>query len=689
VGALLARLAAHMNRGGLELSGAGAEPNLEVQGADAWIDALSGDLLSARGRSLIVAGRRQPPAVHAAVLALNAALGNLGQTVTLHEMPDAERSRGADLERLIVAMREQKVRCLVILGGNPVYDAPADLEFRAAIKRVGQVVHLGAYRDETGAPATWHLPQAHYLESWGDASAVGGVTSVVQPLIAPLYVGRSVVELLGLMVYGEHRPGHDLVRETWQGRLGELDFEQRWRRVLHDGLLADSASPEIQTKIGDGLGELFRAARGEAATVDDLEIVFQSSPAVFDGRYANNGWLQELPDAVTKLTWDNAALLSPATAEALGVGSQDVVRLSYRDRQLEMPVWIVPGQCDHTVAVSLGYGRERGGRIAAGRGFDTYLLRTAAAPDFDRGLRLAGAGRTYKLAQTQDHGSMEGRAVFREASLAEFREHPAFAREMDVESPPLESLWTDHSYATGYQWGMTIDLNTCTGCNACVTACQSENNVPIVGKERVDEGREMHWIRVDRYFTGTPEDPQTVFQPVPCMQCENAPCEQVCPVAATVHDQEGLNTMIYNRCIGTRYCLNNCPYKVRRFNFFNFTKDTPEVQKMAYNPDVTVRSRGVMEKCTYCTQRINAAKIQAKLQGREVADGDIQTACEQACPSQAITFGNIRDSQSRVSLLKQQDRDYVMLGELNNRPRTSYLANLRNPNPDLAGHHET
>jgi molybdopterin-containing oxidoreductase family iron-sulfur binding subunit len=686
VAVFLARLAARLGRdldvGPLD---AGAIPSLEGPDVDRWIDVLARDLLAARGRGLIVAGRRQPPAVHAAALALNAALGNVGRTLLLHERRDAAPSRLSDLERLAGEMHDGRVSLLIVLGGNPAYNAPADLDFAGALEKVARVIHFAPYLDETSRYATWHVPQAHPLESWGDARSVEGVPSVVQPLIAPLYDGRSPVEMLGLISTGEALSAHELVRETWRSILGEADFEQRWTRVLHDGLLSDAAPAPVEPVVQpDPVAELVRGVAGASpATASDLEVVFAASPAVFDGRFANNGWLQELPDPVTKLTWDNAALMSPATAEALGLRNGDVAKLTRDGRELEIATWIVPGQADHSVTLYLGYGRRAAGRIGDGCGFDTYALRTAAAPDIGRGMQVARTGRVYQLVQTQDHGSMEGRPIVREADLAHFRQHPTFAREM-VEHPPLVSLWEDHPYDEGYQWGMAIDLNTCIGCNACVTACQSENNIPIVGKEQVHEGREMHWIRVDRYFTGEVPDPQTVFQPVPCMHCENAPCEQVCPVAATMHDREGLNTMVYNRCIGTRYCSNNCPYKVRRFNFYNFTKDTPEVQKMAHNPDVTVRSRGVMEKCSYCLQRINAARIDAKLAGREIRDGDVRTACEQACPTRAITFGNVRDPESRVSKTKAQQRDYVMIAELNNRPRTSYLAKLRNPHPDLS-----
>ena len=459
-------------------------------------------------------------------------------------------------------------------------------------------------------------------------------------------------------------------------------------------------------------GRPLQSSRAQRDLASGLEIVFVPSPSLHDGRFANDGWLQELPDPLTKLTWDNPALVSPKTAETLGLANEDVVRLDYAGRSLELPVWILPGMADGVVALTLGYGRQRAGRIGSGVGFDTFTVRASKAPGFDSGVTLTRLGRTYPLSATQDHGSMEGRPIVRESTLAELRSEasaPARAEGAQAEDPPKPrkkepkggtpgalgvypeetdhfSLWKEHTYDQGHQWGMTIDLNACIGCNACMTACQSENNVPVVGKVQVAKQREMHWIRVDRYFSGEPSgSPEVVFQPVPCMHCEDAPCEQVCPVAATVHDGEGLNVMVYNRCIGTRYCSNNCPYKVRRFNFFNFTKDTPDILKLAMNPDVTVRARGVMEKCTYCTQRINRAKIDAKLAGRELRDGDVKTACQQACPASAIEFGDIRDPSSRVAKAKADPRNYALLDELNTKPRTTYLAKVRNPNPDLEG----
>jgi molybdopterin-containing oxidoreductase family iron-sulfur binding subunit len=434
----------------------------------------------------------------------------------------------------------------------------------------------------------------------------------------------------------------------------------------------------------DAFVELAAAAGFIAEGAGELELLFRPCPKVHDGRGANNAWLQELPDAITKVTWDNPLLLSPATAAAHGLDDGDVVRLEVSDRSLEIPVFRVPGMADGTLVLTLGYGRRAGGRVANGVGFDAYAVRLAAQPDIARGVRIEAVGRRHPLAQTQEHGTMDGRHLVREATLDHYRSEPDFAQEHVEEAP----LWPEHEYKTRPQWGMVIDLNACTGCNACAVACQSENNIPVVGKDQVSKGREMAWIRVDRYFTGEPEEAGAVFQPVPCMHCENAPCEQVCPVAATMHDEQGLNVMVYNRCIGTRYCSNNCPYKVRRFNFFNYTKDTPEPLKMANNPDVTVRSRGVMEKCTYCVQRLSSAKIDARLDGRELRDGDAKTACQQACPAEAIHFGDLEDLESRVRKARGLDRTYAILGELNSRPRTTYQARLRNPHPALAGDEE-
>jgi MoCo/4Fe-4S cofactor protein with predicted Tat translocation signal len=702
IAAFLAALAARLGA-----PGASSQAGAGVSGVDQrWIDAVAKDLLANRGKGLIIAGERQPAGVHAAVCALNGHLGNTGKTVSYYEAKDAALPSVSSLTSLVSAMKGGAVQTLVILGGNPVFDAPADLDFASAMAKVPHTVALGHSVDETSSRAEWQIPRAHYLESWGDARAVGSTLSVVQPLILPLFGGRTPVEVLGLMVGDKDRPGYDIVRDTWKPILGEAEFDKKWNRVLHDGLLASELTEVVPDVKGEAFAELARAT-GPAS---GLEIVFVPSPSLYDGRFANDGWLQELPDPLTKLTWDNPALVSPKTAETLGLANEELVRLDYAGRSLELPVWILPGMADGVVALTLGYGRLRAGRIGSGVGFDTFTVRGSQATGFDSGVRLTRLGRTYPLSATQEHGTMEGRPVVRESTLTELRSKPAAGAEpaesahpgdspqapiggavpgalgVFEEETPHFSLWKEHAYDQGHQWGMTIDLNSCIGCNACMVACQSENNVPVVGKIQVAKGREMHWIRVDRYFSGEPSgSPEMVFQPVPCMQCEDAPCEQVCPVAATVHNAEGLNVMVYNRCIGTRYCSNNCPYKVRRFNFFNFTKDTPDILKLAMNPDVTVRARGVMEKCTYCTQRINRVKIDARLAGRELRDGDIKTACQQACPASAIEFGDIRDQSSRVAKAKADPRNYALLEELNTKPRTTYLAKVRNPNPDLEG----
>jgi len=668
-----------------------------------FLNAVVSDLKEARGQGLVVAGPRQPAAVHAAVAALNFALGNAGTTVVYREPLHAALPSLASLASLKGKLDAGSVTTLVVLGGNPAFDAPADMTFAAAMAKAKERIVLGDRADETASAATWFLPRSHFLEAWGDARDASGTLSVVQPLILPLYESKSDVEVLSLIGSGADTPGYDVVRLTWTSILGAADFDRKWNRVLHDGLLAGSETAPVTASasarpFGD-LETVAAAAPGEGG----LEILFQPSNAVHDGRFANNGWLQELPDPVTKITWDNPALLSPKTAKSLGVVNEDVVRLEHDGRTLELPAFIVPGQADGTVVVTLGYGRRNAGRVGTGVGFDAYRLRGSTALWIAAGARVSRTGKTALLASTQEHGSMEGHPIVLEGTVEEFKRKPGFAQEL-AEAPHEEatattgetvpggvtpgglSLFKEKIYDNGPQWGMTIDLNTCVGCNACVVACQSENNVPVVGKDQVRRSRQMHWLRVDRYFTGDPEgDAPVVVQPLPCMQCENAPCEQVCPVAATVHDSEGLNVMVYNRCIGTRYCSNNCPYKVRHFNFYNFTKDTPEIVKLAQNPDVTVRARGVMEKCTYCTQRINEAKIDAKVSGKPLQDGDIRTACQQSCPADAITFGNLRDPNSKVAKEAASPRNYSLLAELYTKPRTTYLAKLRNPHPDLAG----
>ena len=644
-----------------------------------WLKVVASDLIKSRGKSIVCAGYRQPAAVHAVVAAINEALGNVGVSVAYVQPVDAALPSRSEFEQLASRIMAGQVNTLVILGGNPVLNAPADLNFSSILGKIENTIHLSPYRDETSRLVKWHVPMAHYLESWSDARSSDGTASVIQPMIEPLFGGHSCIEVLSLINSGDDNRGYDIVRQTW-GTLLPGSFEKEWRRVLHDGLLSNSAYSAIDFT-ADG-GRISAALSALPKSGSDLEVVFAVSPQVYDGRYANNGWLMEMPHPITKITWDNVVMMSVVTAKQLGLKSGDLVQLTVAGRSMELPVWHVPGHADNSVTVELGYGRTSSGRVGDKVGFDLYALRTSNAPDIATAASIIKLDREYFIACAQDHWSMEGRPLVREANLEDYRHDPKFAQEI-VEHPPLESLWDEHSYDKGYQWGMAVDLNTCIGCGACTLACQSENNIPIVGKKQVSNGREMHWIRIDRYFSGTIEDAEMVHQPVMCQHCENAPCEQVCPVAATVHDKEGLNVMVYNRCIGTRYCSNNCPYKVRRFNFFNYTKDTPEVVKMAMNPDVTVRFRGVMEKCTFCVQRISEARIKSKLESREIRDGEITTACQQACPTKALIFGNINDPESNVNRKKAQNRNYSMLAELNVKPRLSYLARIRNPHPEL------
>jgi molybdopterin-containing oxidoreductase family iron-sulfur binding subunit len=665
--------------------------NHQVSPATPFVAQMARDLLSTRGSCLVVAGPRQPAVVHALTHALNAALGNVGRTVSYTEEPGWNQSAPAgSIHDLAAAIRDGQVETLLILGGNPVYTAPVDLDFVHLISRIPTSLHLSPYQDETTHACTWHLPRAHYLESWDDTRAWDGTVSVVQPLIEPLYDGKTPSELLALVMGDSTLKGYDLVRRTQQAAAVGVDFEPFWREALESGVVRGSAFVEVKPTLRpEGLMQAFSSLEPRALDLgrENLEILFCPDMSVYDGRFANNGWLQEVPDALTKLTWDNAVLLSPATAAALGVKADDLVILRYRGRELKMAVYVMPGQAPFSAAVALGYGRTHAGRTGNGSGFDVYRLRTSEAPHFDTGLTIVKTTETYPLACTQEHHRMDriGRqgmaervpVLVREGTSTEYRADPRFVREHD-HHPPLVSLWKEHKYA-GHRWGMTLDLTACTGCNACIVACAAENNVPVVGKKRVAEGREMQWIRVDRYFIGDPEAPEVAFQPMACAHCENAPCEQVCPVGATVHDRDGLNVMVYNRCIGTRYCSNNCPFKVRRFNFFNYRKGLATQQKMAYNPEVTVRSRGVMEKCTYCLQRIEAAKIAAKNERRPIRDSEIIPACAQTCPSGAIVFGDLNDPESRVAKLRALPRSYALLEELNIKPRTQYLARLRNP----------
>lgn len=644
-------------------------------GIEKWIAVIAKDLAANPGAGIVIAGDHQPAEVHAAAHAINELLGNAGKTVFYTDPVEADPSARLQSLRLLVDdMNRSQVETLIILGGNPVYNAPSDLKFAEALSRVGTRMHVGLYDDETSYLCHWHIPQAHALESWSDARAYDGTVTLIQPLIAPLYGGKTFHEILAAMM-GSDRSGYTIVQDYWK-KLHPENFDHFWRKSLHDGLVEGSAFPP---KTVTAKADLPPAATGSG---EGLEIQFRPDPTIYDGRYSNLGWLQELPKPMTKITWDNTVLVSPMTAKRFALSAEDVVELNYKGRKVTGPIWILAGQPDDSITVHFGYGRTRAGRVGTGAGFNAYSLQTAGAPCYDSGLELRKTGSKYQLASTQMHQMMEGRHLVRSAELDEYLQHPDFARE--VEETPADDMTMYPPYKhDGYAWGMTIDLNACVGCNACVVACVSENNIAVVGKDQVRRGREMHWIRVDRYFKGELEDPEIYHQPVPCMQCENAPCEVVCPVNATTHSAEGLNDMVYNRCIGTRYCSNNCPYKVRRFNFFLYSDLQSPSLKLQRNPDVTVRTRGVMEKCTYCVQRINHARIEAEKENRTVRDGEITTACQQVCPAEAIVFGNIHDPESRVSLLKKEERNYGLLADLNTRPRTTYMANLKNPNPEL------
>jgi len=658
----------------------------------AWVEAVVQDLKGHADACLVIAGEWQPAAVHALAHAMNERLGSPGRTL-VYTQPVAANpvDQLSSLKDLAGDMEAGSVELLLILDANPVYTSPADVAFAEKMDRVPLRVHLGLYDDETAARCHWHVPEAHPLETWSDARAFDGTITILQPLIAPLYGGKSLHELLAAAMDLPAQSSHDIVKEHWKTRRPGEDFEAFWERSLHDGVVENTALPPKNVKVKPTEWPV----SPKKADSPGLALAFRPDPSIFDGRFANNGWLQELPKPLTKLTWDNAVLLSPNTAEGIGLapwvkgapqesaGSiTEVVELRYLGRVVRAPAWIVPGHPDGSVTVHLGHGRTRAGRVGTGVGFDAYTLRRSDAPWGGVGCELKRTGETYPLACTQHHWDMEGRNLVRSASLTEYSKDPEFAQRLG-ETPKRElTLYPGHEYL-GHAWGMAIDLNSCVGCNACVVACQSENNIPVVGKDQVARGREMHWIRIDRYFAGATSDPEVFQQPIVCMQCENAPCEVVCPVAATTHSDEGLNDQVYNRCVGTRYCSNNCPYKVRRFNFLLYQDfETPSL-KLMRNPDVTVRSRGVMEKCTYCVQRINEARIDANNEGRPIRDGEIKTACQQACPGEAIVFGDINDPTSRVSKLKAEPRNYGLLEELNTRPRTTYLASVRNPNPRL------
>lgn len=737
------------SRFGIQFEPTNAAGNLGItpswaRDGSSWIEPLVRDLQQHKGASVVIAGNEASPVVHALAHAMNNALGSVGKTVSYTDPVEANAvDQKESLRELVQDIDAGRVELLVILGGNPAYNTPADLKLdQNRLFKTKLRVHLSSHKDETSELCHWHIPEAHYLESWGDTRSFDGTATIVQPLIEPLYGSKTAHEVLAVFSEQYDRKAYDIVRDYWRvaGRQEaggsrqsaggsapsstqepaavptvnqSAEFEVWWRKTLHDGFVPNSELPGKTFSIKTESRDITNAGGTPAPpAVSDIrhpapgsfEVVFRTDPSIFDGRFANNGWLQELPKPLTKLTWDNAALVSPNTARRLGLENTigwkggeilvDNITIQHRGQSITCPTWIMPGQPDDVITLHLGYGRQRAGRIGNKRGFNAYTIRTSDSPWTAAGVKVDRALGQFQLAVTQLHFNMEGRDILRTNTLEEYLqeghgdstggivEHGGEKTHVPAADETLYG--NEHKYE-GYAWGMAIDANSCVGCNACIVACQSENNIPIVGKEQVVRSREMHWLRVDTYFQGhEPNNPEgTYFMPVPCMHCENAPCEPVCPVHATVHSAEGINDMVYNRCVGTRYCSNNCPYKVRRFNFLLYQDwDTPTYQLMR-NPEVSVRSRGVMEKCTYCIQRIQEAKIGAELENRPVRDGEIVTACQAVCPTEAIVFGDINDPNSRVAKMKADRRNYSLLSDLNTRPRTTYLGALRNPNPEI------
>ena len=654
-----------------------------------WFAGLVSNLKASRGASLVIAGDHQPAEVHAIAHTLNASLGNPGNTVRYIDPMTPAVTPDRTLKALIDEVKGNRVSSLIILGGNPVYNAPADMGFATLLPRVPFSAHWSLHHDETSELCTYQLPACHFLESWGDARAYDGTVSIIQPLIAPLYAGKTSHEIVdGLM--GGGRSARDMVRAHWTASIATGKNEQ-WEAWLEKGVVPNTSLLHRLFVSNSNTGAI-PPSSGVAST--GIETLFLPDPCIWDGRYANNPWLQELQKPFTSLTWDNTLQISPRTATELGLENHDVVRLELNGRKIDAPVWVVPGMADGTAVIHLGFGRTKGGVIAEGPGFNAYEIKPSQFTSYVAGLKIEKVGKNFPLAAVHGHHQTEGRDVVRTGTLAELARNPNLAPEgaFNSEQDEERNLYNPEEFAyNGHKWAMTIDLNLCIGCNACVIACQAENNIPNVGKEQVIRERELHWIRIDRYYKGSLDNPdEIVFQPVTCMHCEQAPCEPVCPVAATVHSKEGLNQMVYNRCVGTRYCSNNCPYKVRRFNYINYgdRHDYPSTEdkkspaptlRLLQNPDVTVRGRGVMEKCTYCVQRINEARIHSKKSGKPIEDGEIQTACQQACPTKSITFGDMADPKSEVSKVRANSRNYQLLEELNTKPRTTYLGKVRNP----------
>lgn len=654
-----------------------------------FVRVLASDLKKNQGKSLLVAGEHLAPACHALVHAINSFLGNFGKTVFAYgDVPEEEVGQEARLQELAADLEAGKVEALFLLDSNLVYHAPRNFDFSQLITKAPVKVSLSYHLDETAAISDWQLPLSHYLEAWGDSKGFDGTVGAVQPLIAPLYQSKSKIEVLSILSGKAAESGYDSVRNFWKTKFPSVAFEKFWRKSVHDGKVAGSESKEKKVSLKPQ-GSWF--APGSVTTdIPKVEVRFCADPSLWDGTFANNAWLQELPRPFSKLTWDNVAYISPVAAKEWKVENGEVIQLVSGKKTIECPVWIMPGVAKHLVAITLGYGRKRSGRVGSNIGYDAYTLRSTEKPWLTSDVQVAKVGRKHPLASTQTHFNMEGREIVLSAPISEYLKKP------DLFKPAHESSGLEHGEVEiaretkgkpfedkNYAWGMAINLSVCNGCNACVVACQSENNISVVGKEEVRRGRAMHWLRIDQYYEGSPDNPKVFSQPTPCMHCESAPCEIVCPVNATSHSPDGLNEMTYNRCVGTKYCSNNCPYKVRHFNFYAYADISTPTLQLSHNPDVTVRSRGVMEKCTYCVQRISQAKITAKKDSRLVKDGEFTTACASACPTQAITFGNIKDSSSEVAELKKSPLNYSLLEELATHPRTTYLAQINNPNPEL------
>jgi Fe-S-cluster-containing dehydrogenase component len=699
---LLAELAYELKQLGLRI-----EAKKVKSSNNLWVKAAAKDLFDGRGESIIIGGSSLSKEFHQLIALINY---NLKAPIDYYPLNMSQVSSVKNFESLCKDMKDGKINNLIILGANPVYDSPVDFDFAESLKKVKNSVHLTNIIDETSKLCSWNIAMNHYFECWGDAMTYDGHVSIVQPQIMPLFDSKSIIQVLSPIVHSKEESAYDTVKNVWKSKIVKSgNFEREWDKVLHDGLYKKPIFKKVNVKPASKISTAI--LNNYSLDNDKFEIVFCPSSSVYDGRYANNGWLQEIPKPITSLTWDNAALISMKVAKKLNIKNGQMLEISVGDNSINIPAFITPGQNQKSITLELGYGRKFNGRIGNEVGFNVYPLRSSDSPSFILNGSIKVLNETYPLASTQDHHGLEDDKyaapgfddlanketqsripeLVKQSTLDYYKDNPDWVqKKVEQHKPDKKRSWADHSmynpdwdYSKGPQWGMSIDLTSCTSCNACSIACQSENNIPVVGKQQVMNGREMHWIRIDNYFAGDPDNPEVSTQSVACVHCELAPCESVCPVAATTHSSDGVNQMTYNRCLGTRYCANNCPYKVRKFNFYNYTRDLPEVVQMAMNPDVSIRFRGVMEKCTYCYQRISSARITAENEGKEIKDGDFQVACQQSCPADAIKFGDINDPNSEVSKAKRRNRDYALLAHLGTAPRTTYLAKIRNQNPML------